>query len=94
MKLGKESRSNFTNKQSENESVKKRIVKILDEAGRALLVKSAKCDPSVLSAFYEVANSKLELCREFGCSAYDAEADFHTLVINRLTGAKEGETNG
>ena len=90
-KLRKEGESNFTNTQSENDSVRRRIVLILDDAGRALLVKSATCTPSVLEAFYEVATAKMALMAKYKCAPYDAEGDLHSLVINRLNDmAKEG----
>lgn len=91
MKLQKEGESNFTNTQSENETVKNRITRILDEASRALLNKTATCDAAILSDFYKVAQAKLALMQKHKCSDYDAAADFHTLVINRLNKAhKEG----
>lgn len=43
--------------------------------------------------FYTVANAKLELMQRFKCSDYDAEADFHTLVVNRLKNADKEVEN-
>lgn len=83
-KLRKEGRSNFDNSQANNESVRNRICRILDEASLALIAKGAKCTPSVLADFYKVANEKIELIAEFGATPYGAIEDFNSIVKNRL----------
>jgi hypothetical protein len=90
-KLQKEGRSNFTNKEADNSSIRSRICKILDEATGALIVKNAKCNPSVLGEFYRVGKEKLALMKEFGTEPYGGFEDFCTTVENRLG---EEVTNG
>jgi hypothetical protein len=83
-KLLKESESQFTNGKADKESVRNRIVKILDEAGRALSMKSAKCNPSVLRGFSKAAADKLALMEKYECDGYAEELELWHIVDGRL----------
>lgn len=83
-KLLKESESQFTNGKADKESVRNRIVKVLDEAGRALSMRAAKCDPSVLRSFSKAAADKLALMEKYECEGYSEELELWHIVDGRL----------